>query len=93
MQTSTNIIENSVSQLDSTDEMEVEDNTIVSEIELRYNLRNQLQNIETEENVEELEIEENTEELELEVELETELQLLVNLKDCNLDSKDLQKAA
>ena len=93
MQTSTNIIENPVSQLDSTDEMEVEDNTIVSEIESRYNLRSQVQNIETEENVEELEIEENTEELELEVELETELQLLVNLKDCNLDSKDLQGAA
>ena len=97
MQTSTNIIENPVSQLDSIDEMEVEDNTIVSEIESRYNLRSQVQNIETEENVEELEIEENTEELELEVELETELetelQLPVNLKDCDLDSEDLQGAA
>ena len=40
-----------------------------------------------------MEIEENTEELELEVELETELQLLVNLKDCDLNSKDLQGAA
>ena len=38
MQTSTNIVENPVSQLDSTNEMEVEDNTIVSEIESRYNL-------------------------------------------------------
>ena len=98
MQTSTNIIENPVSQLDSIDEMEVEDNTIVSEIESRYNLRSQVQNIETEENVEELEIEENTEELlelevELETELETELQLPVNLKDCDLDSEDLQGAA
>ena len=93
MQTFTNIIENPVSQLDSTDKMEVEDNTIVSEIESQYNLQSQVQNIETEENVEELEIEENTEELELEVELETELQLPVNLKDCDLDSEDLQGAA
>ena len=44
--------------------MKVEDNTIVSEIESRYNLRSQVQNIETKENVEELKIEENTEELE-----------------------------
>jgi len=80
IQTSTNIVKNPVSQLDSTNEMEVEDNTIVSEIESRYNLRSQVQNIETEENVKELEIEENTEELELEVELEIELQLRVNLK-------------
>ena len=96
MQTSTNIVENPVSQLDSFDEMEdviPEDNTIVSEIESRYNLRSRVQNIETEENVEESEIEENTEELELEVELETELQLPVNLKDCDLDSEDLQGAA
>ena len=63
-------MQNPVSQLDSIDEMEVEDNTIVSEIESRYNLRSQVQNIETEENVEELEIEENTEKLELKVELE-----------------------
>src|ERR1044071_9956260 len=61
------IMQNPVSQLDSIDEMEVKDNTIVSEIESRYNLRSQVQNIETEENVEELEIEENTEELELEI--------------------------
>ena len=93
MQTSTNIVENPISQLDSTDEMEVEDNTIVSEIESRYNLQSQVQSIETEENVKELEIEENTEELELEVELETELQLPVNLKDCDLDFEDLQGAA
>ena len=45
MQTSTNIVENPVLQLDSTDEMEVENNTIVSEIESRYNLRSQVQNI------------------------------------------------
>src|ERR1044071_8888739 len=75
------IMQNPVSQLDSIDEMEVEDNTIVSEIELQYNLRSQVQNIETEENVEELEIEENTKELleeletELEIELETELKI------------------
>ena len=93
MQTFTNIVENPISQLDSTDEMKVEDNTIVSEIELWYNLRSQVQNIETEENVEELEIKENTEELELEVELETKLQLPVNLKDCDFDSKDLQRVA
>ena len=89
MQTSTNIVKNPISQLDSTDKMKVEDNTIVSEIKSRYNLRSQVQNIETEENVEELEIEENTKELELEVKLETELQLSVNLKDCDLDSEDL----
>ena len=33
MQTFTNIVENPISQLDSTDDMEVEDNIIVSEIE------------------------------------------------------------
>ena len=94
-QTSTNIVENPVSQLDSIDEMEdviPEDNTIVSEIESRYNLRSRVQNIETVENVEELEIEENIEELELDEELETELQLPVNLKDSDLDSEDLQGA-
>ena len=40
-----------------------------------------------------MEIEKNTEELELKVELETELQLPVNLKDCDLDSEDFQGAA